>query len=166
MQRKNSEKAIEGNRDCDMTEKEFHKLKRQDILRLLLAQVKEAEELRSRLSETEGRLIVAEEGYERLKGRLDDKDTQINRLKERLDSKDAQINKLKGRLDNKDEQIQNMKIALDKLREEKMNAAIRPGSIAQASLELSGIFEAAQRAADLYLEKIKGMSEEASEAGE
>ena len=152
MQRKNSEKAIEGNRDCDMTEKEFHKLKRQDILRLLLAQVKEAEELRSRLSETEGRLIVAEEGYERLKGRLDDKD--------------AQINKLKGRLDNKDEQIQNMKIALDKLREEKMNAAIQPGSIAQASLELSGIFEAAQRAADLYLEKIKGMSEEASEAGE
>ena len=152
MQRKNSEKAIEGNRDCDMTEKEFHKLKRQDILRLLLAQVKEAEELRSRLSETEGRLIVAEEGYERLKGRLDDKDTQINRLKERLDSKD--------------EQIQNMKIALDKLREEKMNAAIQPGSIAQASLELSGIFEAAQRAADLYLEKIKGMSEEASEAGE
>ena len=141
-----------------MTEKEFHKLKRQDILRLLLAQVKEAEELRSRLSETEGRLIVAEEGYERLKGRLDDKD--------RLDSKDAQINKLKGRLDNKDDQIQNMKIALDKLREEKMNAAIRPGSIAQASLELSGIFEAAQRAADLYLEKIKGMSEEASEAGE
>ena len=36
-----------------MTDKEFHKLKRQDVLRLLLAQVKEAEELRSKLAETE-----------------------------------------------------------------------------------------------------------------
>lgn len=149
-----------------MTDKEFHKLKRQDILRLLLSQVKEAETLRSNLSETEGRLIVAEEGYERLKRRLDSKDAQIDKLKERLDEKDAQIQKLKGRLDDKDDQIRNMKIALDKLRKEKMDEAREPGSIAKVSLELSGIFEAAQRAADLYLDKIKHMSEEASEAEE
>lgn len=149
-----------------MTDKEFHKLKREDVLRLLLSQVKEAETLRNKLSETEGQLTVAEEGYERLKERLDSKDDQINKLKKRLDDKDAQINKLKGRLENKDDQIRNMKIGLDKLRKEKMDEAREPGSIAKASLELSGIFEAAQRAADLYLDKIKHMSEEASEAEE
>lgn len=135
-----------------MTDKEFHKLKRQDVLRLLLAQVKEAEELRSKLAETEGRLIVAEGSYER--------------LRKRLDTKDAQINKLKGRLDKKDDQIRNLKTALDKFREEKLYEATEPGSIAEAALQLSGIFEAAQNAAELYLRNVKRLSEEASEAEE
>lgn len=135
-----------------MTDKEFHKLKRQDVLRLLLAQVKEAEELRSKLAETEGRLIVAEGGYER--------------LRKRLDTKDAQINKLKGRLDKKDDQIRNLKTALEKLRAEKLDAAAEPGSIAEAALQLSGVFEAAQNAAELYLQNIKRLSEETSEAEE
>lgn len=34
------------------------------------------------------------------------------------------------------------------------------GSIAEASLKLSGVFEAAQRAADLYLENIRRMAGE------
>lgn len=35
------------------------------------------------------------------------------------------------------------------------------GSIAEASLKLSGIFESAQKAADLYLENIRRRAEEA-----
>lgn len=36
----------------------------------------------------------------------------------------------------------------------------RSGSVAEAALRLSGIFEAAQTAADLYLEEIKARAEE------
>lgn len=133
-----------------MTEKELYKLKRQDILKLLLIQVQEAEALRGNYEETQRLLAAAEGSYER--------------LKKRLDSKDTQINKLKGRLDKKDAQILNMKKAIEKLREEKLASASYAGSIAEASLQLSGIFEAAQRAADLYLENIKRLHDETSEA--
>lgn len=135
-----------------MTDRELHKLKRQDVLKLLLTQVKEAEELRNQLVEAKERLIVAEESY--------------GRLRKRLDNKDAQIEKLKSRLDKKDIQIKNMKAALDKFREEKLEAARHPGSIADAALQLSGIFEAAEKAAELYLSNIKQLCEGTSEAEE
>lgn len=47
---------------------------------------------------------------------------------------------------------------------ERKNIAIKEsGSIAEASLKLSGIFEAAQQAADVYLENIKQMEKETEE---
>ena len=48
------------------------------------------------------------------------------------------------------------------LHEQKMSMA-RAGNIAQASLKLSGVFEAAQNAADLYLESVKEYTEKADE---
>ena len=85
-----------------MTEKELHKLRRQDLLQLLLLQSKEVQEQQ----ETIDKLRESEEeyrsGFERLKHKLDEKDEQIERLKHRLDEKDAQIKKLIGRLDEKD----------------------------------------------------------------
>lgn len=82
-----------------MTDQELKKLKRTDLLELLLAQEKENEELRRQLQETrrqlEDRKMVLEEG----------------------------------------------------------------GSIAEASLRLSGVFEAAQTAADQYLENVRRLSE-------
>ena len=126
-----------------MTEKEFRKLKRQELLQLLLTQVQGEKELRLQFEETEARLKELEEGYERLKARLN--------------SKDAQIHKLAGRLNKKDQQIKNLKSDLESLRTDRKIKLREAGSIAEASLKLSGIYEAAQKAADLYLENIERM---------
>ena len=86
-----------------MTDKEFHKLKRTELLRLLLEERKENERLRDRINELE-------------------------------------------------EQVQKTTLDLE-------NA----GSIAEASLRLSGVFEAAQHAADLYLNSIRQKYPEAQD---
>lgn len=78
-----------------MTEKELHKLKRGELLEMMLAQSREIESLRERVKELENKLA----------------DREI-RIRE-------------------------------------------SGSIAEAALKLNGIFEAAQAAADQYLENVK-----------
>lgn len=78
-----------------MTEKELHKLKRTELLEMMLAQSREIEVLRARIEELETKLA----------------DREI-RIRE-------------------------------------------SGSIAEAALKLNGIFEAAQAAADQYLENIR-----------
>lgn len=110
-----------------MTDKEFHKLGRRELLQLLLAQAKEADELRAQLTETTEQLSQLEENYERLRKRLDQKDEQIHKLRDSL-----QAEKKKREIELAD-----------------------AGSIAEASLRLNGIFEAAQRAADQYLHNVK-----------
>ena len=78
-----------------MTEKELHKLKRAELLEMMLAQSREIESLRGRI--------------EQLEAKLADKEIRIQ----------------------------------------------ESGSIAEAALKLNGIFEAAQAAADQYLEKVR-----------
>ena len=82
-----------------MTDQELRKLKRTELLELLLTQEKENEELRRQLQEAR------------------------DRLAER-------------------------KLSLDEA-----------GSIAQAAVRLNGVFEAAQAAADQYLENVRSLSE-------
>lgn len=83
-----------------MTEKELMKLKRSELLEIMLAQSKEIDSLREQLAEANARL-------------------------------------------------------------EDRNIAIEEsGSIAEASLRLTKVFEEAQKAADLYLENIKKRAEE------
>ncbi len=130
-------------REFAMTEKEFRKLKRQELLQLLLTQIQGEKELRIQFEETEARLKEVEEVCERLKARLN--------------SKDAQIHKLAGRLNKKDQQIKNLKSDLESLRTDRKIKLREAGSIAEASLRLSGIYEAAQKAADLYLENVERM---------
>lgn len=127
-----------------MTEKELHKLRRQDLLQLMVTQGKEVIQLQAQLAETEERLAKVQESNERLKGRLDDKDVQIERLKGRLDDKDAKILELKAQLDD-----HHVRTALD-----------GAGSIAKEAMQLSGVFEAAQKAADEYLRRIRELCEE------
>lgn len=67
-----------------MTDKELHKLNRRELLQLMLAQGREAEKAKQDLAETEEKLSQLEEGYERLKRRLDDKDAQIHKLRAAL----------------------------------------------------------------------------------
>ena len=86
--------------ECAMTDEELRKLKRADLLELLVAQGKENEALQEKLRQAEAALW--------------------------------------------DRQIQ-----LDEA-----------GNIAEAALRLSGVFEAAQKASDQYLENIRKMHEE------
>lgn len=86
-----------------MTDKEFKKLSRSELLELLLEERKENEELR------------------------------------------AELKKMKRQLNNRRIKIKNA------------------GSIAEAALQLNGVFEAAEAAALQYLENIQQMAEEQSE---
>ena len=79
----------------------------------------------------------------------------MNRLKDKLNEKDAQLEKLKGRLDDKDREIGTLRETLDQERSSRRIELDEAGSIAEAALKLSGIFEAAQDAADRYMENIR-----------
>ena len=114
-----------------MTEKELHKLKRHDLLQIMLTQSEEVENLSKQLEETESELHQVEEGYERLRKRLDLKDEQIAELRQTLEKERSQ-----------------RKIELDEA-----------GSIAEAALRLNDVFETAQKAADQYLYNIQHMKE-------
>ena len=87
---------------CDMTEKELHKLSRENLLQLLLSQSREVSRRKEEYSSLLDAKSELESGYERLKAKLDEKDETIERLKDKLNEKDALLEKLKGRLDEKD----------------------------------------------------------------
>lgn len=130
-----------------MTEKELHKLRRQDLLQLLLEQGKEAVQLGSQLTETEQSLNQVQSGNDRLKSKLDDKDEQIERLKSRLDEKDAMINKLKSRLDEKDARIHDLNTSVQDLqakREVEIDEIIK-------ALKIDGLLELIQQASNQYM---------------
>ena len=82
-----------------MTDKELKKLKRVELLEMLIEQSKENEELKSKLKEAE----------------------------EKLESRDIMIK--------------------------------QSGSIAEAALKLNGVFEAAERAVEQYLENVKRIND-------
>lgn len=84
-----------------MTDKELQKLKRVELVELLLRQVEE---------------------NQRLKDRIYDLEDELNEVKDKLDDRQIILRKA--------------------------------GSIAKASLELNGVFETAQKAADEYLNSI------------
>lgn len=130
-----------------MTDKEIQKLGRRELLQLLLDQAKETEQLRTDLAAAEERAREMDETFQRLRERLDEKDAQIQEMSETYE-------RLRGRLNDKDTEIQELKDTLQDEREGRMSTLSEMGSIAEAALRLNGIFEAAQRAADLYLEKV------------
>lgn len=88
--------------------KELQKLKRQDILELLIEQMQENDTLRARMSEAEAQIRDLTSLSERLKDKLNDKDAQIELLKDRLNDKDAQIDSFKARLDQKDKLLEGL----------------------------------------------------------
>ena len=110
-----------------MTDRELQKLGRRELLQLLLEQAKESERLREQVGELEDQLRQTEEGYERLRDRLDSKDAQIHELEDTLHAE----------------------------REKRETDLENVGSIAEAALRLNGVFDAAQRAADYYLQSIQ-----------
>lgn len=79
-----------------MTEKELHKLRRQDLLELLLSQSKEVSANQREIRELTHQVETLTLNNDHLKERLDDKDAQIERLKQRLDQKDLTISQLRA----------------------------------------------------------------------
>ena len=142
-----------------MTEKEFRKLRRRDLLQLLVAQGKENIQLQEELDTTKGELAQSQESNEKLKARLDEKDLHFQesneRLKAKLDEKDARIEKLKGRLDQKDARIHELREQMEHWLNSRRIELEDAGSIAEAALRLNGIFEVAQQAAEQYLYNIR-----------
>lgn len=110
-----------------MTDRELQKLGRRELLQLLLEQARESERLGKQLAETEEQLRQTEEGYERLRDRLDSKDARIQELQDTLQAE----------------------------REKRETDLENVGSIAEAALRLNGVFDAAQSAADYYLQSIQ-----------
>ena len=120
-----------------MADRQLRRLKRRELLQMLLAQCEETERLQQELEETQRELTDLQDGYERLKVKLNVKD-------ERLNQKDTSIARLK-------DQIEEIQAARQIDLEE-------AGSIAEAALRLNGVFEAAQKAAEQYLVNIKRVS--------
>lgn len=58
-------------------------------------------------------------------------------------------------LEEENEQLTNENIRLKKLLDEREIALADAGNLAEAALSLSGIFEAAQEAADIYLHNVE-----------
>ena len=75
-------------------------------------------------------------------------------LLELLISQTEENRVLKGRVDQMQDQLLDRRIAVDKA-----------DSIAEASLQLNGVFQAAEKAAQQYLENIQRMSEEQDTIG-
>ena len=121
-----------------MTEKELHKLKRHDLLEIMVAQSEEVERLTTELKETQLALEQLQGGYDHLKRRLDMKDERIAGLQETLEAERA-----------------TRRIELEEA-----------GSIAEAALRLNGVFDAAQKAADQYIYNIQQMQQEAKQEEE
>ena len=129
-----------------MTEKELHRLGRKDLLQLLVTQGREA--------------LTLQEELDSCHTKNAELDATLTRLKDKLDEKDALIEKLKGRLDQKDARIRELEEEMAEWKKSRRIELEEAGSIAEASLRLNGVFEAAQKAADQYLENLRRLSEE------
>lgn len=125
-----------------MAERALRKLKRRDLLQMLLTQCEETERLQKELDETTAEYAALQEGYERLKDKLNVKD-------ERLNQKDAAIAELKTTIED--------------MRASRLIELEESGNIAEAALRINGIFEAAQRCAEQYLLNVKRLSKNAFE---
>lgn len=84
-------------------------------------------------------------------------------LLELLLAQTKKVEELEAKILKKEEEFQKQKEALEKKIESREILIEKAGSIAEASLILNGVFEAAQKAADQYLENIKLMEEKALE---
>lgn len=64
-----------------MTDKEVHKLRRHELIELLLKEVQQVDHFKEVAAEIESENQQFRETIERIKGRLNDKDAQLERLK-------------------------------------------------------------------------------------
>ncbi len=132
-----------------MTVKELQKLKRQELLQLLLTQSKEVAGLKKELEAKDKEMIGLVESNERLGARVREKDDLNDRLR--------------GRLEDKNIRIMNLEAELEAWKIDRRDELDKMDSIADAALKLNGVFETVQQAADQYLYNIRQRYEEESQ---
>ncbi len=120
-----------------MTEKEVHKMRVQDLVQLLLAQGIEVVKLQEDLDKKLEKLDILRADNDVLKVKLNESDAQIEELKKGLDESDAYIRELEEEMAS--------------LKTDQWIELAETGSIVEAAQEITEIFQAAQREADLYL---------------
>ena len=135
-----------------MTEKQLHKLRRQDLLQLLVAQGKEAAQLQARLDEAAEELKDLQDTRTKFIERMDDKDAQIEKLTARLNEKDARIEKLIGRLNEKDARIGRLTAEIEQYRSGEILGFEGDPSIDEVGQKLNAVLRAAQKAVAQYLD--------------
>jgi len=141
-----------------MTEKQLHKLHRQDLLQLLLAQSREVASEQAEINSLRDRVAELEAGNKRLTGKLDERDATVERLRSSLEQKDALLEKLVRLLDQKDADVR----------------ALREGGLVElpgdgdeagyVAVRLEELFTVARRAAADYLRQKARAATEAAEA--
>lgn len=124
-----------------MTGRDLQKLRRQELLQLLLEQSREVARLQAEHEKTNRQMRQLEESNERLGAKVEEKD--------------ALNGKLRGRLDGKKSRIQGLEEEIEAWRQARRSELERAGSVAEAALRLNGLFEVAQQAAEQYLYNIK-----------
>lgn len=129
-----------------MADKDLRKLKRQDLLELLILQSKEVLRMQDDIHVKNETLEEFQAMSDRLKDRLNEKDEQIERLKAKLDDKDVQLDRLKIRLDQKDAKILRLESHLPE-------GAADDGEMEDSDLMMQKIYEAAQNAVGLYMKR-------------
>jgi len=132
-----------------MTVKELQKLKRQELLQLLLTQSKEVAGLKKELEAKDKEMIGLVESNERLGARVREKDDLNDRLR--------------GRLEDKNIRIMNLEAELEAWKTDRRDELDKMDSIADAALKLNCVFETVQQAADQYLYNIRQRYEEESQ---
>ncbi len=114
--------------------KELRRLKRRELLQMLLIQCEETERLQRETDEMRAKMETVMESYGRLKKKLDIKD-------ERLNQKDAKIRELT--------------LEIEELKTAGQNAFESESSAAEAAYRLSELIEEVQKAAEQYMANIR-----------
>ena len=128
-----------------MTEKEFRKLKRGDLLELLLAESRENTDMNHQLEQLQEQKKTLMKINAKLRQQFQQKDTELSAVLQRMEQKDLEIRELRQNVEE-----------LRKAREFKIEKAA--DDITDVTLKMRGVFETARKAADLYLAHIEGLS--------
>ena len=124
-----------------MTGKELQKLKREELLQLLLEQSREIARLQTVRDDKDGELLRLGQNNDRRQAKLEEKEVLIRKLEKRRS--------------HKDDRIRSLTAEMAKWRAERKAELEQAGSVAGAALRLNGILKAAQLAADQYLYNIR-----------
>lgn len=135
--------------------RELNKLKRQDLLELLLDQMHESDDLRAAMAEQRAEILELTNLSERLKDKLNLKDEQIEHLKEKLNLKDEQRDHLTAKLDDKDVLIARLKKRLD-IKDAMIAELMSQGRELETSgdmFDMIELLETEERAMEAYIER-------------
>lgn len=95
-----------------MTEKEFSKLRRRELLELLLMQTREQKQLEEQIDEKTKQIHDLQQSFSRLEDTMETNNALIADMREYQDEQEEVISRLKKRLDDKDVQIEELQIKL------------------------------------------------------